>query len=107
MRPDFVLVREEKPAIIFDAKFRMNWDENVEQENVETQANPLRDDFYKMHTYRDALGISTVVIIYPGTKVIFYDTKKGKMESIKLKDILNGELHGIGAIPLSPRIKIL
>ncbi len=66
------------------------------------EASAKRSDLYKMHTYRDAMRLRSAVIVYPGDKSIFYDQSQGRIENPNLRDILLGDLNGIGAMRLSP-----
>lgn len=127
MRPDY-LWRSVNPKrqVILDAKFSMSITEKeLEDENkIEDDPSstiregyPIRDNLYRMHTYRDALhGTQAAVILYPGTQSIFMSVKNHKLMDVTLEEVLHGTcerqstqyeiesylLDGIGAIPLRP-----
>jgi len=81
-------------------------------------------DICKMHTYRDALKCRAAIILFPGTKGVFYrngtETKcllkvdsetesvfycEGKERKLRLRDIAQNQCwEGVGALPLVPRI---
>jgi predicted component of viral defense system (DUF524 family) len=55
-----------------------------------------------MHTYRDALTrVRAAVVLYPGEEQKFRDTM-GNRRDVEVEDLLFENLHGVGAIPLSP-----
>jgi hypothetical protein len=101
LRPDFSWKRGVRLEVVLDAKFRLNrlpsWDEEDSP-----QATAKRADLYKMHTYRDALGVRAAVAVYPGTEGVFFHRQPGKDASITLRDLLSGHVSGIGAIPMKP-----
>jgi hypothetical protein len=101
MRPDFVWVDNGIPAVIFDAKFRLQFEIAKDDNDIPATA-PVLDDLYKMHTYHDALGVPAVVSLYPGGQSIFYDSDRGRLTDIDVADLLAGGLSGVGAIPMSP-----
>jgi predicted component of viral defense system (DUF524 family) len=102
LRPDFIWMRGGQPQVVFDAKFRMRLDLPTALDEGENQGTPVLDDLYKMHTYRDALGIQAAVSVYPGKQTIFFDRFTGRITSLSLSDILAGKLTGIGAWPMQP-----
>lgn len=103
LRPDFTWLKNGIPEVVFDAKFRLEriTIDEAEQEDL-AEASAKRSDLYKMHTYRDAMRLRSAVIVYPGDKSVFFDQSLGKLTNPSLRDILLGNLRGIGAIQLSP-----
>lgn len=105
MRPDFTWEVNGKPVAIFDAKFKFSlriWFNDEDEMEEIIRKDPTLDDLYKMHTYRDALGVKSAVILYPGESKVFFDVSEGKLETFELNDILSGKLSGIGAFPMKP-----
>lgn len=99
LHPDFVWQVDGKPDVVLDAKFRLERpDFGEDEETPQTWAK--REDLYKMHTYRDALGVRAAVVVYPGEKAIFYHAL-GPPTSY-LRDILLGSIQGIGAFTAAP-----
>jgi predicted component of viral defense system (DUF524 family) len=72
LRPD-ISVRAGPKLHLFDAKFKLGLDQAVTSEDAEPVTLPpdtfKREDLYKMHAYRDALGADSVWILYPGQAV--------------------------------------
>jgi uncharacterized protein len=103
LRPDFTWIRHASQKVVLDAKFRLNRRlvESSDEELGKATAQPT--DLYKMHTYRDALGVRAAVSIYPGGTSIFYHWEKGKDRDYTLRDLLTGCDEGVGAIALTPR----
>ncbi|HII61271.1 TPA: DUF2357 domain-containing protein [Pyrococcus horikoshii] len=108
LKPDFSLFREGKVVGVFDAKFKLELvdvdrfaDEDKEMEenpSIETWAK--LEDIYKMHTYRDALRCKFAVVLYPGSKSVFFDAKRGKIDGVSLAEIIGKE--GIGYLSFIP-----
>ncbi len=72
LRPDFTWRRQGKAEVVLDAKFRMDVQALLDEDDDTAAATPKRADLYKMHTYRDALGVRAAVSVYPGTESVFY-----------------------------------
>lgn len=100
LRPDFALMKGEQARVVFDAKFRFEIkslaEEGTEEDeyDMDVASGDVKRvvkhaDLYKMHTYKDALGIDLAVVLYPGTEERFYWEDEERRE-------------GIGAIPLLP-----
>ncbi|MBC8263355.1 MAG: DUF2357 domain-containing protein [Anaerolineales bacterium] len=103
LRPDFTWVRARRPEVVLDAKFRLERrDLEGMEENDTLQASARRTDLYKMHTYRDALGVRAAVSVYPGDMSVFYDCTGTRLGDVTLRDVLNGDLAGIGALAMQP-----
>ena len=127
MRPDYLWRSVNlKRQVVLDAKFSMYITEKeLEDENkIEDESssairegNPIRENLYRMHTYRDALhGTQAAVILYPGTQSTFMSVKNHRFMDVTLAEVLHGTcerhstqleiesylLDGIGAIPLRP-----
>jgi predicted component of viral defense system (DUF524 family) len=64
-------------------------------------------DICKMHTYRDALiGCRAAIILFPGTRGVFYRTDGTEENNPCLSDIVqNNHWEGVGALPLVPESK--
>ena len=103
LRPDFTWMVGGHPVVVLDAKFRLERPELEEGEDEDTpQATAKKADLYKMHTYRDALGVRAAVAVYPGDEAVFYDRVQGKRGKLALCELLLGEGCGIGALPMKP-----
>jgi hypothetical protein len=108
LRPDVIWIVAGQPKVVFDAKFRMTlpadnrieeiYDEEVDRSN----GVPVQEDIYKMHTYRDALGVRAAVSVYPGMQQVFWDREAGKRGDLGLCEILLEDASGVGALPLCP-----
>jgi predicted component of viral defense system (DUF524 family) len=102
LRPDFALMKGDQARVVFDAKFRFEIKSLAEKGTEEDEYDMdvasgdvkrvvKHADLYKMHTYKDALGIALAVVLYPGTEERFYwEDKEEEKEA------------GVGAIPLVP-----
>ena len=101
LRPDFSWMEDGSPEVVLDAKFRLERLPSQEEEDS-PGATAKRADLYKMHAYRDALGVRAAVALYPGTENVLYDKRLGRASSIALHDLLTGNASGIGAIPMRP-----
>jgi predicted component of viral defense system (DUF524 family) len=102
LRPDFTWEVSGRPEVVLDAKFRLDrGDLDADGEDT-PQATAKRADLYKMHTYRDALGVRAAVAVYPGEAAVFYDCNAGRLPDASLKELLRQERQGIGAIPMCP-----
>jgi predicted component of viral defense system (DUF524 family) len=103
LRPDFTWIENGVPQVVLDAKFRL---ERGDIEGIGDQGNQSSVaksvDLYKMHTYRDALGVRAAVSVYPGDNSVFYDCQIGRLNGVALKDVLRGDLCGIGALAFVP-----
>ncbi|MBZ0234748.1 MAG: DUF2357 domain-containing protein [Deltaproteobacteria bacterium] len=95
-RPDLLWMIEDTPTAVFDAKFRAE----LPNEKNDWSADPKRDDLDKMHAYRDALGVASATVLYPGTETRWYCADSGDATA-DLSQLLEG-WRGIGALPLRP-----
>jgi len=102
LRPDFTWMVGGKLQVVLDAKFRLEWLTPAEEEAETPSATAKREDLYKMHTYRDALDIRAAVAVYPGDQALFYDVGRKYYNTLTLNALLNGDLSGVGALPLKP-----
>jgi len=112
LRPDFS-IETEKELIIFDAKYKKEWIENIDKLTSDEESKDEDDneeinniikeerrstyklgDLYKMHTYREAIKRKQnknnsnrpvwVIALYPGdNETLFYEN--GKKDKNKLK----------------------
>jgi hypothetical protein len=98
LRPD-VVVRAQRPGgwqtLVLDAKLKFEGDRLDEFEGgdpSEWERGVTREDLYKMHTYRDAIGEAVgAFVLYPGSKAVTYPEQRD-----------GPAWAGIGAIPLDP-----
>ncbi len=105
LRPDFTWERGGKAEVVLDAKFRADREAAPDEEAALTEAAQRvvrQADIYKMHTYRDSLGVRAAVAVYPGEVNEFFDRWQGHRTDITLKDLLLSDLEGVGAIALRP-----
>jgi len=89
-----------------DAKFRLdNLGDLVSsgEESVPSVSAKAKDaDLQKMHTYRDAInGVNAAIVLYPGSESEFWSVG-GAKTGITIDDVIEGDLEGVGAIPLRP-----
>lgn len=101
LRPDFTWHSEGKVEVVFDAKFRL---EGFSEGDADERSgsSSQHTDVYKMHTYRDALQLRAAVIVYPGDRHDYWDVHSGHFDHLDLREILCGDFHGVGALPLGP-----
>lgn len=102
LRPDFLWMRAGKPIVALDAKFRLERRMIDESADDSSEATARRADLYKMHTYRDALGVRAAVIIYPGHETTFFGVHRGHLADLSLRGLLLGDVSGIGMLAMSP-----
>jgi len=117
LRPDFVLAHQGVPLVGLDAKFRFDRNDFEraadEDEEHSDLTETLREDsnlrmaknadIYKMHTYRDALDLQCVLVVYPGDDTVLYESDGGRRTNILLADLIaDPPPAGVGAITLSP-----
>lgn len=106
-RPDMSWVRDGQLELVLDAKFRLESFATLGAEDMEAPESQVkRDDLYKMHTYRDALGVRAAIAIYPGNQPTFFDRQQGRHSDLTLGDVLKGTWTGIGALGMYPQPKI-
>lgn len=110
LRPDVILHTASGREATFDAKFRLRLiedispeSENVDDEDVACERRGVfkHADLYKMHTYRDALSVPSVWILYPGDEFRFFEAPDGG-QIVRDCTGLSSQLDGVGAIPLRP-----
>ena len=101
LRPDFTWRRQGRPEVVLDAKFRLERPWGAEDADT-PEATARRADLYKMHTYRDALGVRAAVALYPGDEALFYAVGRGHVSPVTLAEIVTGDLSGVGALPMKP-----
>ncbi|HOU13692.1 MAG TPA: DUF2357 domain-containing protein [Anaerolineae bacterium] len=106
LRPDFTWMRDGKPEVVLDAKFRLEHLPGADEEDIEVTTTPgataKRADLYKMHTYRDALGVRSAIAVYPGDQTVFYGYQRRHITNMMLPEIFLENLPGIGALPMRP-----
>lgn len=105
LRPDYTWQGRDGDTVVLDAKFRLDRQLLDEASTSEIAlATAKVADIYKMHTYRDALGVRAAAIVYPGDISLFYNRETRKRHDLSLEALLSTELAGIGALPLRPDI---
>ena len=72
LRPDFTWKRNGQAEVVFDAKFRLERLDIAGEDDGSPETTAKRADLYKMHTYRDALGVRAAVAVYPGNETVLY-----------------------------------
>jgi predicted component of viral defense system (DUF524 family) len=102
LRPDFLWLRAGKPEVALDAKFRLDRPDWEAEDDGTPVARVKLDDLYKMHTYRDALGLRAAVVVYPGDVEKFLRFNQ-RQALPTLHELLVDDVNGIGAIPLRPQ----
>jgi hypothetical protein len=110
LRPDIVLRAADGTIWAFDGKFRLRTVDEVtpEGDEVDDANSPSerrgafkRADLYKMHAYRDALGIPSVWILYPGHDFRFFEDRHDGVIAKRPSDLPH-PVEGVGAIPVRP-----
>ncbi len=107
LRPDYVWERADGRLIVMDAKFRLD---NLGQLTTASDGNEAavsakaKDaDLVKMHAYRDAIaGVTAAIVLYPGSEHGFWSVDGTSTHELSISDVIAGDLHGVGAIPLRP-----
>lgn len=123
LRPDFILARNGAPLVALDAKFRFeegDWQAAADlshdfdapggadfpRTSPAASRFAKQVDIYKMHTYRDALGLRASVVVYPGRESDaspFYAATHDGPDSCSLASLLDDPPpKGVGAFPMSP-----
>ena len=87
---------------MFDAKFRLDRLDIAGEDDDSPETTAKRADLYKMHTYRDALGVRAAVAVYPGIESVFYNVNATKQKNCILHNMLLNDRSGIGALPCRP-----
>ena len=98
LRPDYLWYCDGKPKVALDAKFRLD---RADWRDDTSHATVKNEDLYKMHTYRDALGLRAALVVYPGDVARFYTTAKNQ-EGSGWTHLLLGARSGVGSVPLQP-----
>ena len=107
LRPDYVWERADGRLIVMDAKFRLD---NIGQlvsasgsDDAAVSAKAKDADLVKMHAYRDAIaGVTAAIVLYPGSEHGFWSVDGNSTHELSIRDVIAGDLHGVGAIPLRP-----
>lgn len=102
LRPDFLWEHGGEPEVALDAKFRLERKALSEADDDSDGATARRADLYKMHTYRDALGVRAAASVYPGDESVFFDQREGRSEDFELCRLILSDCSGIGAIAMRP-----
>ena len=103
LRPDFSWYEEGYLKTVLDAKFRL--DRKMLESEIEMDTTEMvskRSDLYKMHTYRDALGVSAAISIYPGDTPVLFDKELKRKGTNTLGEIIKGQFEGVGALAMQP-----
>lgn len=102
LRPDYSWIHQGRVDVIFDAKFALDRLVDSDDDHGAT-TTAKRRDLYKMHTYRDALGVRAAVALYPGTQRVFHTLSPEDAHPIALRQIISGSIQGVGALPYHPQ----
>jgi len=103
LRPDITLGIAQGGFHLFDAKLKLglisafSGEDAVDADQLATTFK--REDLYKMHAYRDALGAGSVWILYPGSAMTPSRYRAPWPEQQGLEE---GTFRGVGAIALRP-----
>ncbi len=109
VRPDYLLQRNNEPRVVFDAKFRFDILGAGEERYVDDDdpaMTAVSSDIIKMHAYRDALGILSAVVVFPGNqdRMLTVAPQRGeRLDIVPIEDLITGKLEGVGAIHLRPQ----
>ena len=110
VRPDYLLQHGKERCVAFDAKFRFVLPRPDEEWYVDDDGDPAMNavsaDIMKMHAYRDALGIRSAVVVYPGNRdrMFTVEPKRGaRLDEFTINDLIQGAFQGVGAIHLRPQ----
>ncbi|MDQ6806906.1 MAG: DUF2357 domain-containing protein [Actinomycetota bacterium] len=72
LRPDITVRGADGRLHLFDAKLKVDFGRAVDaddNDDMEARSDTFkREDLYKMHAYRDALGADSVWVLYPGSR---------------------------------------
>ena len=107
LRPDYVWEHPDGSLTVMDAKFRMQTpadliDNETSEGDTNNEQRAKDDDLQKVHTYRDAIPrVKAAVVLYPGDVSVFRSPNGDQLE-ITLAGLLEGNMEGIGAIPMNP-----
>ncbi len=102
LRPDFTWKQNGRAEVVFDAKFRLErLDINGEDDGLPL-TTAKRGDLYKMHTYRDALGVRAAVAVYPGESNVFYPLDSSSNKVVRLDDLVLFTVAGVGFVMMHP-----
>ena len=97
LRPD-VVVTLNGARYAFDAKYRLQWSATI-NDSVNNDATFIREDLYKMHTYRDAVSeLKAAFVVYPGSDFMFYE----RGGEVRCDPVSISVFDGVGAIPARP-----
>jgi len=101
LRPDITLRTSGGRLHLFDAKLKVEFDRAVTSDDPDDSEETLdtfkREDLYKMHAYRDALGADSVWALYPGSQ----GAPSAYRAPADNHDV-PGRFRGVGAIALRP-----
>jgi uncharacterized protein len=98
-RPDLLWCAGECPLAVFDAKFRAELPKAGEDPII----SPRRADLDKMHAYRDALGVASATVLYPGSESRWFGADGTEEGSPSLQRLLAGS-GGVGILSFRPEI---
>jgi predicted component of viral defense system (DUF524 family) len=102
LRPDITVLAPDGTLHLFDAKLKLDFGSAVDADDIDDRdSRPdtfKREDLYKMHAYRDALGAVSVWVLYPGS-----DASASAFRSPWTSGG-DEQFEGVGAIPLRPGI---
>lgn len=103
LRPDITLRTPGGQLHLFDAKLKLGLEAAISGDDVDDgdglATTFKREDLYKMHAYRDALGANSVWILYPGSNPVPSKYRAPWSADGGLDESIFG---GVGAIALRP-----
>jgi uncharacterized protein len=103
LRPDITVRTADGRLHLFDAKLKVDFGSAVESDDADdAERGPgtfKREDLYKMHAYRDALGADSVWVLYPGYEL---SAARYRVPWIAADTTPDGAFQGVGAIALRP-----
>lgn len=113
LRPDYLLQHHGKSRIVFDAKFRFEIPSAAEEQYVDDPNDPamvtmnaVAADIVKMHAYRDALGVMSAVVVFPGNQDRMFTVvpeRGARRDEVPIDGLIAGDFEGVGAIHLRPQ----
>jgi predicted component of viral defense system (DUF524 family) len=101
LRPDIAIITPHG-LHLFDAKLKVDFAGAVNSDDADPPAGTSdtfkREDLYKMHAYRDALGAQSVWVLYPGSSLAPHEYRVAWQTGASR---VSG-FSGVGAIALRP-----
>lgn len=113
-RPDFVWETVDGRRVVMDAKFALSYsplapgaNEEIVESGSERESWAMTSNIGVMHGYRDAIrNANAAIVLFPGNAGDFRSPDGERLSVKSLSDLLprivNADLSGVGAIPISP-----